>query len=60
MKTMSMSENERCAKLKKEHPEWYHATDYHWLDPGPHDFWKEAFRGCDYNPNKGQFMLFKD
>lgn len=53
-----LRERQRISRIRREHPEWYRATGFHWLDPGPHDFWKEAFRGCGYDPKDGQYVLF--
>ena len=45
--------------LKKLHPEWFHATDYHWLDTSvKHDFWDNVFYKCDYDPIHGKYHMF--
>lgn len=54
-----LRERQRIAQLRREHPEWYQATGYHWLDPGRHDFWSEALRGCDYRPASRHYRLFE-
>lgn len=55
-----MPEDNQNMSLKQKHPEWYHATDYHWLDSGPHYFWDEALKGCNYDCKQRQFNLFKE
>lgn len=51
-------EQQRLSHIRREHPEWYQATGFHWLDTGPHDFWNEAFQDCGYDPQAGQYTIF--
>ena len=35
--------------LQERHPEWYHATDYHWLDEHDEKRYVHTMSDCDIN-----------